>query len=355
MKKRLIALALIAALGVGTIPVWAACGSADDPVLSLSYLKSTVKPQLTQSLRGTLFASSGSGTKAAAQVTAEQTRYKEGDALTAKTGSELLVLAGTVSVSFPGGAVVNATAGSETPFGTALSVNSRYIVGEDTSAVFTVTSPTAVVSCTGAVTCAPSSKPDYNAMADALHSPSLLAGTGTGFGSGYDLEKQPTRIEAIVMFIRLLGEENAALACKDSHPFTDVPAWADRYVAYAYAKGYSNGAGGRQFASTRVITAKEYVEFVMRALRYSSTAHTDLSTTLSVAKSDGLLNAAEYDLLNRNALLRAHLVYLSYYALTTPVSGSTNTLEQQLAAQGVFSQSALTAAHAMVTTARLGT
>ena len=189
--------------------------------------------------------------------------------------------------------------------------------------------------------------------ADALNSLHLFLGTGTA--KGYDLDSNLNRNQGVILLVRILGKEQEAENGGFTHPFTDVPAWADRYVAYAYAKGYSNGAGGRQFASTRVITAKEYVEFVMRALRYSSTAHTDLSTTLNDAKSAGLLNASEYDLLNRTALLRAHLVYLSYYALTTPVSGSTNTLEQQLAAQGVFSQSALTAAHAMVTTARLGT
>lgn len=353
MKKRLIALALILALGCGMIPAWATGGSAEDPLISLSYLNNSIKPQLVQALRSALYSVSGSGQSAVEQVVMDQARYKEGDVLKAATGSELVVLAGNVSVSFSGGAVVDVTSGAEIPSGAALTVNARYIVGEDTTAQFTVTSPTAVVSCNGAVTAVQSSTPDYNAMADALKSLSLLKGTGTGFGSGYDLEKQPTRIEAIVMFIRLLGEENAALACTAEHPFTDVPGWADRYVAYAYEQGYSNGAGGNQFASARVITAKEYVEFVMRALRYSSTEHTDLSTTLGDAKNVGLLTAGEYDLMNSAALLRAHLVYVSYYALSTPVSGNSTALEQQLVSQGVFSQSALDSAHTMVKTARL--
>ena len=353
MRKKLIALALVLVLGCGVVSVRAAGGSADDPLLSLSYLKNTVKPQLISALQTALYPASGTGRSAAKQVLMDQERYKEGDVLNAATGSEILVLAGKVSTSFSGGSVINATTGTEIPSGTALTVNARYIVGEDMTAQFTVLSPTAVISCNGAVSVAKSSTPDYNAMADALKSLSLLKGTGTGFGSGYDLEKQPTRIEAIVMFIRLLGEENAAQSCTAKHPFTDVPGWADRYVAYAYEKGYSNGAGGNQFASARVITAKEYVEFVMRALRYSSTAHTDLSTTLGDAKTVGLLTAKEYDLLTSSALLRAHLVYISYYALSTPVSGSSTALEQQLISQGIFSQSALNDAHAMVKTARL--
>ncbi len=353
MKKRLIALALVLALTGGTVTALAAGGSAEDPLLSLSYLKNTLKPQLVQTVKNALYPASSSGRNAAAQITMDQVRYKEGDVLQASTGSEVIVLAGRVSVSFSGGAVIDATAGKETANGAALAVNARYLVGEDTTARFTVTSPTAVISCNGAVSVTTSSTPDYNAMADALKSLSLLQGTGTGFGSGYDLEIQPTRIEAVVMFIRLLGEENAALASTAKHPFSDVPRWADRYVAYAYEKGYSNGVENNQFASARVITAKEYVEFVMRALRYSSTAHTDLSTTLSDAKAAGLLTAREYDLLNTSTLLRAHLVYISYYALSTPVAGSSTPLEQQLLSKGVFTQAALSNAHALVKTARL--
>ena len=353
MKKRLIALALVLTLGCGMVTAWAAGGSAEDPLISLSYLKNSVKPQLVQSLLSSLYTTSASGKTAAEQVVMDQTRYKEGDVIRAATGSELVVLAGNVSVSFSSGAVVNATTGSEVSSGAALTANARYIVGEDTTASYTITSPTAVISCSGAATLSASSTPDYNAMADALKSLSLLRGTDTGYGSGYDLEKKPSRIEAIIMFIRLLGEEDDALACTAKHPFTDVPGWADRYVAYAYEQGYSNGIGGNKFGSAYSISASEYVEFVMRALRYSSTAHTDLRTTLSDAQKVGLLTTKECDLLNSTTLLRAHLVYVSYYALSTPVSGSTTTLEQRLIFQGVFSQSALNSAHKLVTTARL--
>lgn len=90
---------------------------------------------------------------------------------------------------------------------------------------------------------APSGKPDRNAMAEALQSLSLFRGTGSGIGSGYELEKTPTRAEALIMLIRMLGEEKAALACTASQPFIDVPDWCAPYVAYAYERGYSNGVG----------------------------------------------------------------------------------------------------------------
>lgn len=349
MKKKWIALLLVLTLCVSAMTSLAAAG---DPLISLSYLRSTCKPQLSQSLLTTLYPASGSGRSASAQIVMDQTRYKQGDVIQASTGCEIVVLAGTVTFN-SAGTLIDVTHGTELSAGAALSADSRYLVGEDTQAALTVTSPTAVVSCNGAATVVKSTAPDYNAMADALKSLSLLQGTGTGFGSGYDLERKPTRVEAIVMFIRLLGEEDAALACTAKQPFSDVAPWADRYVAYACEKGYSNGAGGGKFASAREITAKEYVEFVMRALKYSSTAHTDLSTTLNDAKNTGVLTAGEYQLLTSEPLLRAHVVYLSYYALSTPVSGSSNTLEQQLISAGVFTEKSAAQAHTLITTARL--
>ena len=52
----------------------------------------------------------------------------------------------------------------------------------------------------------------------------------------FDLDRMPTRTEALVMFIRLLGKEDEVLAGSWSHPFTDVPSWADKYVGYSYEK-----------------------------------------------------------------------------------------------------------------------
>jgi hypothetical protein len=39
----------------------------------------------------------------------------------------------------------------------------------------------------------------------------------------FDLNREPSRAEALVMLIRVLGKENEALNGSWSHPFTDVP------------------------------------------------------------------------------------------------------------------------------------
>lgn len=354
MKKRLIAFGLAAALCVSVATAWAAGGSAGDPLISLSYLKNTYKPQLTQALQSALYPATAAGRHFDTQITTDQQRYKQGDVIKASTGCEVIVLAGSVSAAFSSGSVlVNATDGTEVAAGKPLNHNARYLVGENTLCTLTITSPTAVVSVNGAATLSASTTPDYNAMAKALQSLSLLKGTGSGYGEGFDLELRPSRIEAMILFIRLLGEEDAALACTAKNPFSDVPAWADRYAAYASQQGYSNGVGDGKFGTALMISPQEYVEFILRALGYSSTSHTDLSTTLSNAKTAGVLTSGEYDSLRSTTLLRAHLVYISYYALSTPMAGGSTTLADELMNEGVFTASAFDSAKKLVATARL--
>ena len=175
----------------------------------------------------------------------------------------------------------------------------------------------------------------------------------SGYGEGFDLELRPSRIEAMILFIRLLGEEDAALACTAKNPFSDVPAWADRYAAYAYQQGYSNGVGDGKFGTALMISPQEYVEFILRALGYSSTSHTDLSTTLNDARTAGVLTSGEYNSLRSTTLLRAHLVYISYYALSTPMASENSTLADQLIRDSVFTASAFDNAQKLVTTPRL--
>ena len=53
----------------------------------------------------------------------------------------------------------------------------------------------------------------------------------------FALDRAPTRVEALVMLLRTLGVEDDAKASTATHPFTDVPGWADRYIAFAYENG----------------------------------------------------------------------------------------------------------------------
>ena len=250
--------------------------------------------------------------------------------------------------------MVDATAGTVAPSGTFLQANHRYIVAENTSAAFTITSKTAVLDHQGG-SLAYSNAIDYNAMAAALKTMHLFKGSFTGYGQGFDLEAAPTRLQALIMFIRVLGEEEQALAWTGTTPFTDIQkgSQAEKYVGYAYSKGYTNGWSATQFKPAGAVNARQYTEFVLRAMGYSSSANTNLANTLDRAQAAGVLTAGEVEMLRRDKFLRAELVYVSYYALEAWLADGSQTLADLLREKGVFTSQEWENARAMVTGWRL--
>lgn len=357
IKKITLCLLLCAVLGAAAL----AAGGTEDPLVSLSYLAGTFSNTVDREIEQRLDASdaalsagsSGSGAANTAATWQEQ-RLKRSDCLTGSTGTGVLVLAGSVQVQFSAGAVVDVSAGTTVANGTTLTTGHRYLVAENTSAQFVVTGKTAVVDYQGPYALRASGETDYNAMASALKTLHLFQGSLTGYGQGYDLEAAPTRLQALIMFIRVLGEEEQALAWTGTTPFTDLQpgSQAERYVGYAYSKGYTNGYSATQFKPSGAVNAYQYTEFVLRAMGYSSTSNTNLADTLERAVSCGVLTAGESAMLQRDPFLRAELVYVSYYALDA-ITASGMTLASQLESKGVFTSGELETARAMVTSGRL--
>ena len=206
MKKRTFLLALVLTALVFVGYAVAAGGDASDPLVSLDFLNGTFRRQaeerideaVTKADAGALddakarwnaavaAAEAAVGSDYAAVFT--EARVKQDDILSGVTGLQVIPLAGELTVSFSAGTVVDVTDGTELTSGSTIPINHRCLVAEDTTALFTCTSKTAVLSYCGSYHFAPSGKPDRNAMAEALQSLSLFRGTGSGIGSGYELE-----------------------------------------------------------------------------------------------------------------------------------------------------------------------
>lgn len=346
MRKKILILLPLCLLAAAAVWVSAA-GDTADPLVSLSYLNGAFTQKVTAAVDARL-ETAGAFFPEESAWTAEEPLHaawteallKQDDLLQAVTGDSVLLLAGSGQVNYTAGAVVDVTSGEVIPSGGNLAARHRYLVAEDTAASFTVTSKTAVVDWQGTCTFLDSTSADYNAMAAALKAMHLFQGSFTGYGQGFDLEAAPTRLQALIMFIRVLGEENEALAWNGACPFTDVQAGSNgaKYVGYAYEKGYTNGYSATEFRPSSPVNARQYTEFILRALGYSSAANTDLSDALTRAQSAGLLTEGEAEMLQRDPFLRAELVYISYYALDVPVAGTGRTLAEQLMEKGVFTQ-----------------
>ena len=336
-------------------------GSAEDPLISKSYIDGEYTTQtlakaeerIAQS-HDALYQEAAAGLKTIYDTYAARVgggtgtyhsaftdlRVKEGDQIQVSAGSGFLLLAGSADLSCTGNKTIDLSSGWENGTG-ALETGRRYLVSEDTVATLTVTSPTAVLSLEGYHTLTESSSTDYNALAGALRTLGLFQGSGTGYGSGYDLEAAPTRIQGLILLLRLIGEEEAALASTAACPFTDVPDWCRPYVAYAYAQGYTNGMDeeGGIFGTNDTLTAGQYVTFLLRALGYRDSGEAPdftWDTALERAVELGVLTPGEEAMLTSETFLRAQVVYLSYFALDAPCQDGSGTLLERLVSGGVL-------------------
>lgn len=169
---------------------------------------------------------------------------------------------------------------------------------------------------------------DFTECAGHLKDMGLFQGTG----SGYELNRAPTRAEAAAMLVRLLGKEAEAEALEYDAPFTDLADWEKPYVQYLYANGLTTGATAASFEPESRCTAQMYAAFLLRALGYTE-AEGDFtySEAASFAESIGLYDASTVD---ESDFLRDHVAAVSYTALSLTPKGEQGTLLDRLVSEG---------------------
>ena len=86
-----------------------------------------------------------------------------------------------------------------------------------------------------------------------------------GSDKGFELERHLTRVEAGVLLVRALGMESEALAQTNTHPFKDVPSWADKQVGWLYQNKITAGVGATAYGSSQSITYWQFAMFLSRA------------------------------------------------------------------------------------------
>ena len=149
------------------------------------------------------------------------------------------------------------------------------------------------------------------------------------------LEKTPSRIEALVIMLRLLGKENDILAGSYASPFTDVPDWAAKYVGYAYENGLTKGSSATQFG-TGTATDSQFMTFVLRALGYSdSEGDFTWDNPYDLASELGVLTDS---VVKGSGFLRAACATISYNAISAKLKGSEKILADKLISEGVFTK-----------------
>lgn len=170
-------------------------------------------------------------------------------------------------------------------------------------------------------------------QADALNHLGLFLGTG----QGYELDARLDRSQSITLILRMLGEIAEAEKGGYTHPFTDVPKWADKYVAYAYEKGYVKGYSATTFGGTDQVSDFQYLTMVLRAMGYSDSGETpdfDYRKSAVLGRELGLVPSAGDD----PDFVRGNAVEIFWNAMSTKLKNSDETLSERLIAQKVFTQ-----------------
>ncbi len=161
----------------------------------------------------------------------------------------------------------------------------------------------------------------------------------------FALGTAPSRVQALIMMLRLMGLEQQALNDPGTHPFTDTEAyrWADPYIAYAYRNGLTKGVSGTEFGGLADAGLAVYLTFVLRALGYAEGEDGDFSwqNPLGLAQKVGLLSPQ----VRMTDFRRADVVLISYAALSAVRKGSNRTLAQELAERSVLDPAALAACY----------
>lgn len=162
----------------------------------------------------------------------------------------------------------------------------------------------------------------------------MFAGSGSNPDGtpNYKLDDKPKRTEGIVMLLALLGEREKADGSHTS-PFTDVPAWAKKYVNYAYQQKYTSGVSSTKFGSGKTVSSNEYLTFVLTAMGYSSKTDFNWKDPYTLADSLGITNG-KYNL--NSAFTRGDMCVISDNALGAKIKGADKTLMDKLIEQGVL-------------------
>ena len=284
MKKRIILAAAVLAL-ILTSVAGAAGVTQSDPLISLRYLTETFLPtllgqaeerlsplddayqtatdDLEERAEGYLAQAAGSGTgegRYSARFVPDS--YGLDDVFTLPSGAGFLLTDGYARVDHDGG-VVDVTTGGAVASGSPLTAGHRYLVAEDTTASFTVTSGAATAAAEGSYTLSLSASshiPFSDVSRDHWYFPAVTFVYEHGLFSGtaadtFSPDLNITRGMVVTVLYQLAGRP----AASGSVSFTDVPgdAYYAQPVAWASSHGVVAGMGDGTFAPDNNITREQ--------------------------------------------------------------------------------------------------
>ncbi len=158
----------------------------------------------------------------------------------------------------------------------------------------------------------------------------VLVGDGQGVTDAYSA-KSTTRIQAAILYLRLIGKEHEAHAYTGTDTFLDASsAGKANAPALAYLRNHPeygwNGTGGNRFEPAALVTSQQLYKVMLEALGYKAGADFAYDDALAFAAARGLYRAAD-----ASPFTNADLAVALIEALQATVKGGGKTLASQLA------------------------
>ena len=309
MKKKTLFLAMTACI-LAALACGAYALSSGDSLISLSYLKDTFTPKALEqgeqaansklqetydAAKSTLdalqqgYLGQGSGTSGSYSATLQPRSWDGGDLVELSSGSGLLLLSGSATVTHAG-AFIDVTEGAEVSSGSRLTAGHRYLAGEDTTAVIAVISGAAQMGVQGSYVYTDgggSAIPFYDVSTQDWFYTQVCYAYENGLFSGVDASSfgpyhAMNRAMLMTVLYRLSGAGEQELLSADAS-FDDVPdsAWYAAYVKWGAEQGITAGTGPSTFGPDLNVTREQIVvllhSFVRNYLGQAGDARADLS------------------------------------------------------------------------------
>ena len=157
-------------------------------------------------------------------------------------------------------------------------------------------------------------------------------GVIVGDNGNFRPDDSVSRNEMAVIMAKLILGTYEADSYVGSHPFTDVPSWADRYVAACYNSGIIAGRSETTYDGNSTVTAVEAAAMMLRALGYEDLSKGAAQWDQPVAaKANEInlfagLNGAGNAPMNRNSVAKLSLNTIQATMVTTVRNGQDITL-----------------------------
>ena len=154
----------------------------------------------------------------------------------------------------------------------------------------------------------------------------LLSGSGWKDGKiDFELERNLTKLETLILTVRMLGVETEVLENPAEHPYTDVPEWGSAYVGYFYENGVFAEEGPAEFLPDNDVSSEEFLTFMLYALGYTAQVE---QYNPALSGVSGLRAGICTEL--KESITRGDAVMMMFRTLNATMNGSDKLLSQVL-------------------------